>query len=326
MSSKLSFLWWLFPVALLTLVVWVGISALGSGPRAEHKAPVSEGQKDFPRTIIVDSGRKVVIPTRPVHILASDCATADVLVGLVDPQRIAAIPQAVNDYGGAAEFYRTHPDIPRFLKFNAETVLSLRPDLFFFTAYREQSVIPIVESHGIPVIEFENFRTFAGIRASIISIGAATGDDDKAAQLAQEFDRHLKAIESAVASADKPRVLGYSRSGDTAFIVGTGESQDEVIRRAGAVNVAAELNLSGHPNFSFEQLLKADPDWLVVFGDEGMKSQQAQYLLNEPALAGLKAIKSRHIAVIPDRYYTAISQFVVDAVEILAKQLHPEKF
>lgn len=330
MSSKaLSLIWWILPAALLGLFVFVGASALRGERHADPKLPIVDGQpQGFPRTIVEDSGRKVVIAARPMRILPSDCATADVLTALVDPKRIVALPDSVNIYGGATAFYLAHPatEIPRFLNFNAETVISLKPDLFFFTAYREQSVLPLIESQGIPVVKFENFRTLAGVRASILAVGAACGEDEKAEKLAVEFDRRLKAVETAVASKDRPRVMGYSNWGDSGFIVGTGESQDEVLWRAGALNAAEDLHLAGHPNCSFEQLLKADPDWFVVFGDDGLNSAQAKFLLNEPALAGLKAIKNRHIAVIPDKFYTALSQYVVDAVEILAKQLHPDAF
>jgi iron complex transport system substrate-binding protein len=322
-------LWWVFPAALLALFIYIAWSALTGQPRHESANPtVTVNPQGFPRTIIEDSGRKIIIPARPDRILPSDCGPSDILTALVDPKRIIALPQAVDGYGGAMEFYSAHTEkeIPRFLNFNAEQVISLKPDLFFFTAYRDQGAIPMIEARGIPVVKFENFRSFDGIRSSILTIGAATGEDEKAAALAAEFDRRLKKIEDAVAKLEHPRVLGYSNSGDAGFIVGTGESQDEILRRAGAINAAAELHLTGSPNFSFEQLLKADPDWLVVYGDEGQQSQQVKFLLKEPALAGMKAVKTHHIAVIPDKLYTALSQYVVDAVEILAKQLHPEAF
>ena len=324
---KLSSMIWLLPLALLALIVYVGASALRGAPRTVEKPPVAADPNaaEFPRTLIENGGHEVVIQTRPMRIVPSDCGPADMLSALVDPTRIAALPQTVDTYGAAQDFYRARADIQRYAKFTSETMLELKPDLVLFTTYREPAIAAYLESHGITVVRFENFKTFDGICGAILAVGHATGDDAKARAAVEEFDRRLKAVETAVAGKKRPRTLGYSNYGQGSA-VGTGESQDEVIRRAGADNAAAEMNLSGHPNFTFEQLLRLNPDWIVVGGDKGLESTQAQLLLSQAELSGLKAIQERHIAVIPDRYYSSISQYVVEAVEILAKQLHSDAF
>ena len=324
---KLGWLVWLLPLGLLGLVVYVGAAAMRDRPHVPAVAPtvVDAGNGSFPRTLIQDGGREVVIRSRPLRIVPSDCGPADMVAVLVDPSRIAALPGPVDNYGGATEFYAAHPELPRFQNFNSETVFSFKPDLVLFTTYRDAAIATYLETHGVTVVRFENFKTFDGIRGAMLAIGHALGEDEKTKTVVADFDRRLKAVESAVAGRKKPRVIGYSNYG-TGFVIGGNESQDEVIRRAGGINAAVEMNLSGHVNFTFEQMLKANPDWIVTFGDEGLNSQQAQFLLNEPTLAGMDAIKQRHIAVVPDRYYSSISQYILDAVEILARQLHADAF
>ena len=325
---KLSSLVWVLPLALLGLVLYIGISALRAAPQGPEKPPAVQtntSENAFPRTVVESNGHEVVIKSRPMRIVPSDCGPADMLAAVVDPKQIAALPDTVDTFGGATEFYKANPQIPRFQKFDTETILSFKPDMVIFTTYRDPSIASYFESRGITVVRFENFRTFEGIRGGLAAVGRAAGEDAKTKIALDDFDRRLKAIETAYSGRPKPRVISYSNYG-SGFAVGTGESEDEVMRRAGATNIAAELNLAGHVNFSFEQLLKANPDWIITFGDQGLDSPQARFLLTEPTLANLAAIKNRHIAVIPDRYYSSISPSILDAVEILAHQLHADAF
>jgi iron complex transport system substrate-binding protein len=318
---------WLVPLALAGVIGYVLVHALNGAPRAGQSeplraadVPVSGG---FPRAITDDGGAKIVIPRKPVRIVAGDAGSADVLSDLIAPERFAAVPFTVESYCGAREYFAAHPAIARYIKFNAETLLSFKPDLVFAASYHDSGAVQIVRDAGVPAVRFEQFRTFAGIRGYIQSVGLAVGEEQKAGEIVREFDQRLERIEKAVAGRPRPRVLAYSNYSGHGTVVGGGESQSEVLRRAGALNIAEELNLKGHPNFSFEQIIKANPDWLIVTGDDGLNSAQALILLGDPVLRSLPAVAQRRIAVIPDRYFTSISQHIVDAVEILARQIHP---
>ncbi|MGD0091253.1 MAG: ABC transporter substrate-binding protein [Planctomycetota bacterium] len=325
-APKHSFSWlnwalWSVPLVLLAAVVYVFAAALqspaGTGSQAsnpgrgrEKSAPLPAGQ---------------ALPARPMRILPADCGMADILAALVEPQRLAAVPATVDGYAGAKEYWAEHREIPRFERFQAETLLSLKPDLILAVIYRENAAADVLERQGVPVLRFEHFRSFAGIRDSFLTVGQAVGEEQKARALVDDFDKRLAAVEKAVAGRPTPRALWYSKY-DQGFTVGAGESQDEILRRAGARNAAAELGLAGHVHFTFEQLLRLRPDYLVVSGEDLLASPQARIVLNEPVLAELPAVKERRIAVVPDRYASAVSQYIVDAVEILARQLHPEAF
>lgn len=325
-SSRLGALLWLVPLGLAAALAYLFVAALKAGPRAPPiaVAPVAQSAS-FPATILEPGGRKVVVPSKPTRIVAADAGTADMLAALVEPERIAAVPFTVDGFAGNREFFATHKQIPRFQQYQAEAMLALKPDLVLAISFHGNATSSILEERGIPVLRFELFKTFAGIRGQLLAIGSAVGEPARAAKLAEDFDRRLAAVEKAVAGRPRPRTLGYSKY-DQGFAVGVGESQDEVLRRAGAVNAAVELNLVGHVNFSSEKMLRLKPDFIVVSGEAGLQSPQAQIVLNDPVLRELPAVRLRRIAVVPDRYYSSPSQYVVDAVEILARQLHPEAF
>ena len=323
-SARTGIFLWLIPAALFGLIIYQLISAIKSGTMRPPKAPaVSSGP--FPRTLLEDNGHQVLIPAKPMRIIAGNAGAADVLVALVEPARMAGMSSTVDQYGGEKEFYARHQEIPRFEKYQAEIIMALNPDLILASSFQDMATTSFLEQHHIPILTIANYRTFEGIRGFILAAGCAVGEDQKALALVGDFDRRLETVRKAVAGRKRPRVLCYSNFG-MGLAVGSGESQDEILRHAGADNAAAEMQLVGHVNFTFEQMLKLKPDYLAVSGDSGFDSPQVKILMNEPALAELSVIKNGRIVVVPDKYFSSISQYVVNAVEILARQLHPDAF
>ncbi len=328
-ASLLGGLWlgalaWLIPAALLTLIVLTVLSALHA-ERRSPPLPPNPALGEFPRTILTDGGGKVVVRARPMRIVAGDAAAADVLAALVEPGRIAAVPAQVASYAGSAEFYAQQPQIARFEKYTTETLLALKPDLVLATSFHDSGASRLLEAQGAAVLTFGMYSTFDGIRGWILAVGSAVGEDARARALIADFDARLRAVDAAVAGRPRPRALSYSNFSQ-GYAAARDTSQDEILRRAGALNAAEEMNLSGFVPFTFEQMLKLKPDCLVLCGDEGLHSRQVRIILNTSSLAQLPAVRERRFAVVPERYYTCVSQYVVDAVELLARQLHPAAF
>lgn len=265
----------------------------------------------------------IEIPARPMRIVAANSGAADILSALIGVERFAAVPTQVDYYAAAHEFWKLHPEISRFEHYRAEVLLGLRPDLVVTSAFQDANTTAVLKHHGIPVLSFDNFETFDGIRAAMGKIGEAVDETARASQAAADFDARLSRVASRLAGKKPLRVLYYSNYG-SGFTTGAGGSQDEILRCAGGSNAAAELGLKGPSPITFEQILRLDPDAFVVCGAEGRDSAQAKLIANEPALSSLRAIKSARIAVVPGRLFDALSPQVVDAVEILASQFYPE--
>ena len=315
---------WLLPLGLLALLGTVVFQALhAEPPSGTPAAAVSRGA--FPRTIREATGQSITIPTRPKRIVCADTGCADVLAALCEPGRIAALPDLAGQYSNEPAFFKKNAQIRHFENYNAETLLALKPDLVLAGSFSSSATDEELQAAHVPVLVCSSFRTFAGLREWLGTVGHAIGEDARAQSLQAAFDRRLRTVAEAVSNRPRPRVLAYTNYGQ-GFAIGTGESQDEIIRVAGGCNALAEWHLAGHVHFSFEQMLKLDPDVLLLTGEQGLDSPQVQALLHEPALATLRALKERRIAVVPDRLLFAMSHHVADAVELLARQLHPEAF
>ena len=108
------------------------------------------------------------------------------------------------------------------------------------------------------------------------------------------------------------------------FTAGKRSTIDDIIREAGAVNVAAEKNLTGSAAICPEQVIAADPEYILLCRWSG--DEREGRIENHPLLRNLQAVQEKRVLAVEGRYLTSVSQFVVDGAERLAAQLHPERF
>ena len=73
-----------------------------------------------------------------------------------------------------------------------------------------------------------------------------------------------------------------------------------------------------------EQIIAADPDWLLLGFDPG---ERADRLLEAyPLLAKTRAAREGRLLVLAPRLLTTVSPFLVAGAERLARALHPDVF
>lgn len=260
----------------------------------------------------------------PQRIVIANTGAADILSKLIDLKRIAAVPDQVEMYAADGEFWKAHREIPRFDKFQAEIILSFKPDLVVSSAMQDSGAAEAIKAQKIPILYLKDFDSIEGIRNSIRTIGETVGAVDAASKMIVEFDARLAKVKKEIGDAKPVPVVIYSNFG-SGYTVGAGTCQDDLLRAAGGLNLAAEAGMRGNAPLTFEQLLRFDPEYILVMGNEGLESPQAKLILNDPVLKELRAVKARHIAVVPGRKFDALSQYAAEAVEIIAGQIHARR-
>ena len=122
----------------------------------------------------------------------------------------------------------------------------------------------VQEQIGIPYVLLDG--AFDRIAASIRTIGALTGERERAEALARYAESTVEEITRRVAAipqAKRPRV--YYARGPRGLDTGlAGSINMESIERVGATNVAAELGRGGLVQVSLEQVLRWDPEVIVT--------------------------------------------------------------
>ena len=98
-------------------------------------------------------------------------------------------------------------------------------------------------------------------------------------------------------------------------MTGTGTLIDEVMARAGLVNLAAKLGKPALSQVTLEEMVAARPDFLIVESATDTVRDQGTEMLHHPALAGIPRIS------IPQAWTVCGSPAYVRAVRGIAEQL-----
>jgi iron complex transport system substrate-binding protein len=198
-----------------------------------------------------------------------------------------------------------------------EDIAALRPDLILVSMegnLRED--FSNITALGVPVA-VTNPRSLDGIYRSLAMLGTLTGRTDSAGRLVTA----LKAREQSIirsAPAQTPSVLllvsiqPIIAAGDRTFI-------DELLRRAGARNVAAGLRMT-YPTLNREAVVRDDPDVIFVMSDVLSTSEALVQMY--PEWKRLAATRHGRIPRIDADIISRPGPRAVDGLQLLSSLIH----
>jgi iron complex transport system substrate-binding protein len=254
---------------------------------------------------------------KPARIASLNLAADEVLAEILPIERLVGVTSLVDERGTSNALGRVPASVPRFPKADLERLLSVRPDLVIVSEYTDADFLKLLEQSGVRHHRMKGLASLPGIRQAVLDLGAAVGEPEGAARLVARFDTILRALESRLHGAPRPRVL-YWAGGLTA---GGGTAIGSLIECGGAVNVGAEMGLKGIEPAGAERAYAAAPDRVLV--GEGWESAEA--LRRHPLLSQLAAVREGRLVAMPTELLVALNHHSAEACWDLAHRLHPDR-
>ncbi|MBI4878107.1 MAG: ABC transporter substrate-binding protein [Planctomycetes bacterium] len=256
----------------------------------------------------------------PRRICSVTLATDEILADLVEPERVVGVTYLVDDPGISNVAGRYSKAVAR-VDADIEMILLTEPDLVLVAPFSQAGFLGVIRRSGLGVHEHRQNDSFAEVLEGILALGSAVGEPERAANLVARVQARLALLDEKIAQvARRPRVLYWARG----WTAGAGTNVHDMIERAGAINVAAEQGLTGHPQVSLELVLASDPEILLVPDWSGSDGELPSGL---PAVCrNLSAVRAGRVVAVEGRLIGAASQHVADGVERLARLFHPELF
>jgi len=313
----------------LILTVLIGIPACAAG-RGEPKAPAA-AEPGYPMELRDGLGNPVTVAQRPRRVISLTLTTDEILLSLLDGSRLIgvttyAVDPVLSNVTQAAE------RIPNRLTMNVERIIALEPDLVFTADWSRAEDVKQLRKAGLVVYQLRNPATVAEIRALIRGVAEIVGEKKRGEEIVRLMDARLETTEkrlAAIPAEKRLSVMDYNTWGTS---MGGGSSWNEIIRLAGLRNAVAGLRTDdwGQVALSKEKLLELDPDILFlpgwVDGDAAGSDRFLEQILSDPALKDLRCVRGRKVLRMPERLKACTSQYIVDAVETLAKTAYPDAF
>lgn len=163
--------------------------------------------------------------------------------------------------------------------------------------------------------------TVEDMTQAIVELGEQTHRQAAALKLSRRLHSHL----SKPAPPGAPRVLlaldyGDTGSTDTWFIR-KNSIHGAILRAAGGRNAVGH-EVQGPPKLSPEQLLKTDPDMIVILrSQEPQKNEQAEALAHFSKFAPLQAVKTKRVRVLSLPGSLSVGPSVVSTIAPLSDQI-----
>ena len=269
------------------------------------------------REITDDAGRRVRVPA-PVDRVVSlapnlteivfAVGAGDRLVGRTSYCDFPAEAKAIAEVGDTL-----HPSLERIIALKPQVVLvSTASQLEVFTNQLQGQNIAVfvTDPHDLE-----------GVFRSIGQIGEIVGEADQANLLVQKLRERTNAVEQAV-KPKKPVRVFYQVSGEPLYTAGRDAFVTDLMRRAGALSVTADIP-GAWPKYSNESALAARPEAIILPSGGSMgeaNSRVAEALRRSPAVLEGRVYK------INDDHLARPGPRSVDGLEEMARALHPDAF
>jgi iron complex transport system substrate-binding protein len=308
----------LHPLMAMFFLLLFGLPALAQIRIAEavfgsqDAAPLSNSFTD-------EIGRRVEIPAAVKRIVSLAPNLTEIVFALGEGDRLAGD----TDYCDYPAEATKKPRVGGPVNPNLEQVVALAPDVVLATkAINRRETVEALARIGVPVYATDP-HTVDGMIDSIEHIGKVLHAEKAAAPLADELRGRLSSLERHMAGSQPRRVLFVVWT-DPLISVGSGTFIADALRRAGArsvVDTTAEW-----PRVNLEEIVRLQPEFLVFPDTHGGDAQHdVDALRARPGWRDLDALRRGKILIISDAINRPAPR-MLDAVEQLARALHPDSF
>jgi iron complex transport system substrate-binding protein len=297
------------------LAVALGFTALAWAALA----PAVCAAQGIPARVVTDeTGRKVTVPAEARRIVSIAPSITETLYALGAAERLAGDTDYCDDPPEA----KTKPHVGAPLNPSLEAILALKPDLVIATAINRRETVLALEGLGVPVYGTDP-RSVEETVDSIERLGELIGAERKGKTLATQLRARLEELRRRLAGRPPKRVL-FVVWEDPLISTGPHTFLADALRRAGAESVVETTQ--DWPKLSLEEVVRLQPEALVfASAGAGAGTDDFDGLRERPGWRELDAVKQGRIAVVSDALDRP-APGIVDAIEQLARQLHPEAF
>lgn len=298
------------------LCLAVTFTAAGCGATVERADPAAGSAA----VTLTNCGRKVTYDKVPERVVTNDVGITELMfaLGLEDRMAGFAMPDDRGDLE-AVPWKDGYDRVPWLSKdqLTRENALDAKADLVFAGwnyGFREDGDFTPAALHklGIPsYVLTESCRNgraggargimppLDALYTDLTNLGKLFGVEDRAAELIAGFKKEVDGVHrKAPEGAERPKVFLYDSGLDQPFTTGRYAAAEQIISKAGGVNVMHDL-ADSWTTVGWESVVKRDPDVIVIcdYGDVDA-AQKKKFLLSHAPLRHVSAVRNKRIYVL----------------------------
>lgn len=303
-----------------------------SSSNENPKQNSSESKTSFKPFELETFGTKVTYNKVPKTIVSFNVHTTENLLALGLGDKIVGtsyknaeiLPSLKAAYDKIPQLSPKYPSMESVLNVNPEFVYGAS---FAFSEKATGTVADFVKNGIMPYVAkgtYTKEETMQDVYDDFDTLGKIFQITDKSNKIVSDMKSKISSVQDKVSSKPKVKVFVYDSGENDAFTAGKC-LETNIITLAGGDNLFKDTDKTWD-TVSWEAVVKSNPDYIIV-NNYGNKTadDKINFLKSNPALKDMNAIKNNKFIImsLPD---TLAGIRNADAVENLAKQLHPDLF
>lgn len=287
--------------------------------------------------VTVDScGTSLTIEKHPTHAVFHDINMTEMAFALGLQDNMAGVTGITGWYKMSPEFKHRLGDIPELApKYpSLETLMAANAD-FFFAGWNygmkvggevtPETLAPygidtlVLSESCVHTHKQQKQASMDLLYTDILKLGVIFDRQDKANALVRSWKQRIAALPKPTSNAKAPRVFLFDSGQDKPFTAGRYAMPDAMIRAAGGVNVAHDMQTSWATT-SWEKVAQENPDVIILLDYQSANGASAlqRFLEQHPLMKYTKAVKNKRYIKLRYEQLTP-GPANIDAVEKMAR-------
>ncbi len=276
------------------------------------------------RQVADDLGRTITVPVKVSRVVSLAPSATEMVFAVGAGDRLVGVTTFCN-YPEQAKAIAKVGDT---MTPNMESIIALKPDIVLVsTASQIETFTKALEQNGIAVFVLDPKSFFEIYDKSLKQLGTIFDTYEQANKLSNDLsDRHgiVCRILDGCGDEDKGPLAAdavpvfVQVSKEPLFTIGKGSILSETLRNAGGLSLTESIE-TAYPKITKETALSLKPD-AIILSESDDNSEPNEVFKNSPA------VKNGRVLKVNADVLSRPGPRLIDAMEQIAKFLHPEKF
>jgi len=298
--------------------------AFGAMPPASarmvRRRASQDAAKPARRVVTDDVGRRVTMPAEVNRIVTLAPSLTETVYALGLAEKLAGDTNECDTPAAA----KSKPHVGEPQNPSLEAIIALHPDLVLAAdSINRVDTADALARLGIAVYTMGgDTQTVLNILDSIARMAELMGAPQQGAELVGRLRQRLDALHAKLEDRPMAHVL-FVVWDDPLITIGQNTFISDAMRWAGAESVVLSKQI--WPQINIEEVVRLQPDYIVFASHGQSAATELADLRSRPVWRDLDAVEIGHVINLSDEAIRP-SPGLVDAIEQLARDVHPEVF
>jgi ABC-type Fe3+-hydroxamate transport system substrate-binding protein len=277
-------------------------------------------QTSSPQVVTDETGRRVVVPSSVNRIVSLAPNLTETIYALGQEEKLAGD----TDYCDTPPAARQKPHVGSMLNPSLEAIVALHPDLVLAAANsaNRRETVEALARLGVPVYATDP-HTVRGMFESITHVSNLIGAARQGTALVARLQARLDALQARLTDVPLVHVL-FVVWEDPLITIGQNTFIADALRWSGAESVV--IAKQDWPQLALEEVVRLQPEYIVfTSGHTESSAIKLSDLRARPVWKELRAVGLGRV-VNASEEIDRPAPGLIDAIEELAHELHPEAF